>query len=278
MARGSVTLLFGPPSAGKTHLTLSIARALTEGSALWGRFATVKARVLLVQADMNTALYQERVRFHADALGANVAVLTTDAMPFDVTKIAAVDPVINAARNFAPDLVIVDSLRKSHALDENDSNAPDQVYSAWRRLFPGAALMFLHHSRKMPTQINETNRDSAIREAFRGSIAWAASADTIVMQRRVRKSNNPAWLTRVSFVRTRSCEEPASVLLKLSDTLTLEPLAESTTEFALLAWVTQNPRSKRVDAVKWMVETKLCAQATAYRLWDKVIKGELLSP
>lgn len=277
LAAGSVTLLFGPPSAGKTHMTISVADALLRGEPLWGVYPTQKSRVLVVQADMNTALYQERLRPNAALLTEDFAALTTDALPFDVLKLAT-DPTIAAARAFAPHVIFVDTLRKSHQLDESDSTTPDLVYGAWRRLFPGAAFVFLHHSRKVSLQA--TNADTVVREAFRGSGAWAASADTIIMLRRARRKNNPAWLTRVHFVRTRSCQEPAPLLLRLNANLMLETCSESTVDTTLLAWLATNPRATRVDAVKWLLEQKdeqgqsLCGQATAYRAWERVVKGE----
>lgn len=279
LAAGSITLLFGPPSAGKTHLTISLARAIAHGEALWGMFPTQKSRVLVVQADMNTVLYQERVKPNADALGDDVAVLATDGMPFDITAIKPSDPVVGAVNTFDPAIIFVDTLRKSHMFDENDSNAADKVYSAWRALFPRAAFVFLHHSRKIP--LDSKDMATAVREAFRGSGAWAASADTIIMQKRVRRANNPDWMTRLYFVRTRSCQEPASVLLKLDEqALLLQPLAETTLEKALLAWIAANPRATKADALAWMQADldadgkPICSRATAYRAWDRLVKGE----
>ena len=278
LTAGSVTLLFGPPSAGKTHLTVSVACALAHGTPLWGVYPTQQSRVLIVQADMNMALYQERIQPNAEALGANVAVLITDAIPFDVCKLTPKDPIIEAARGFAPHVIFVDTLRKTHSFDENDSTAPDRVYAAWRTLFPEAAFVFLHHSRKVSTQA--ASIDTIVREAFRGSGAWAASADTILMLKRVRRANNSAWMTRVHFVRTRSCAEPAPMLLRLNDSLLLEPFVGSPLEEMLLAWITANPRARRSEAVQWLTSqskpdgTVLCSQATAYRAWDRVMKGD----
>lgn len=279
LAAGSVTLLFGPPSAGKTHLTISMARAIAHGEPLWGVYPTQKSRVLIVQADMNTALYQERVRPNAEALGADVAVLATDGMPFDITALRPSDPVVVAVNKFAPSIIFVDTLRKSHLLDENDSNAPDKVYSAWRALFPGAAFVFLHHSRKIPMDTKDMTQ--AVREAFRGSGAWAASADTIIMQKRVRRANNPDWMTRIYFVRTRSCAEPPAMLLRLDEAeLLLKPLAETTLEKALLTWIASNPRAGKAEALTWLQAEldadgkPICSRATAYRAWDRLVKGE----
>lgn len=275
IAAGSVTLLFGPPSAGKTHLTISMASALVAGTPLWGMFPTQRSRVLIVQADMNTALYQDRVRPNAAALTDNTMILATDGFPIDVCALKPSDPVIRQLREFAPHIVFVDTLRKTHNLSEIDDQTPDRVYTAWRTLLPDAAFVFLHHSRKLPTS---PDASKVISEAFRGSGAWAASADTIIAQRRVKRANNPDWMTRIQFVRTRSCEEPASVLLRLNSQLALETLAEADIDREFLAWIVDNPRASRVEAVKWLTSVPeggkaRCSQATAYRVWDRVMKG-----
>lgn len=278
LAAGSVTLLFGPPSAGKTHTTLALAHALSCGEALWGVYPTVPCRVLIVQADMNTALYQDRVRTNNVIAHENIAVLLTDARPVNVLALTGREPGLIEARGFAPDVIFVDTLRKTHDGDENDSAVADRVYGAWRRLFPGAALVFLHHSRKLPTAA-DANR--VIQEAFRGSAAWAASADTLIAVRRVRRANNPDWMMRLQFVRTRSCEEPGPMLLKLSDDLLLVPLAELPQEKALALWLSRHPRAKRVEAVSWLKDQvcidgkPMCSQASAYRAWDRIMRGEV---
>lgn len=280
LAAGSVTLVFGPPSSGKTMLTSTLVHALAHGATLWGAFPCLQSRVLVVQADMNNALYQARLRPSAARFTEDVTFLVTDALPFDVCGAhTATHPAVLEAQTFMPDVVFVDTLRKTHTFDENDSAAPDRVYAAWRLLFPGAALVFLHHTRKVST-MPAASQDATIREAFRGTTAWAASADTLLMVKRVRRANNPLWMTRVFFVRTRSCEEPPPMLLRLTDELLLEPVAGGGIERQLLVWLVANPRAGRTDAVKWLTSLQsdageaLCSQATAYRVWDRVVKGE----
>ena len=269
LAPGSITLLFGPPSAGKTMVTLSTARALATGATLWDAFPCVKSRVLIVQADMATVGYHERLKASAASASDQIQLLLTDGAMFDVLRAKPTDAHIAAAREFAPAVVFVDTLRKTHLLDENESLAADRVYDAWRHLFPGAALVFLHHARKIPTQVSA--HDVVVREAFRGNTAWAASADTLLMLRRVRKQGEPGWLARLSFVRTRGCEEPAPLLLTLTENLLLEP-APSAVGDMLATWFRQHPTAPKSDAVHMLMalvddegEPRF-SRATAYRM------------
>src|SRR3990167_9400188 len=179
MTPESVTLVFGPPSAGKTLWTTTVARALARGDTLFGAFPCQRVRVLIVQADMPTIMYQERVK---------------------------------------------------------------------------------------------------AREAFRGSSAWAASADSIITIRRIRRKSSKTWLLQQRFVRTRACEEPSPLLLQLTPALLLEPTAE-TLEMRLLTWIGEHPTATRLEAVAWLQTltnergAALCAQRRAYRLYDRVVSG-----
>lgn len=278
MAAGSVSLVFGPPSAGKTLWLTTVTRALATGSALFGSYPCAKSRVLVVQADMPTVLYQERLQaLPESALSDNIAVWLTENLPLDIlTASRQYANIVAQARAFAPDVVFVDTLRKTHALDENDSAAPDKVYGAWRTLFPSASLVFLHHARKVSSA--PVSADVAVREAFRGSIAWAASADSIIAIRRVRKKGSKDWLVQQRFVRTRGCEEPPPLLLRRNEALLLEPTAP-TLENRLIAWLSENPRATQHDAMLWLTSLRdergkeVCGRRRAYRIHDRVVNG-----
>lgn len=274
MTAGSITLVFGPPSAGKTMWTTTVARALANGSMLFGAFPCARCRVLIVQADMPTVSVVERAQVNAAGASANIGVWLTDNIALDVLQVAKQHHATLAeARAFDPQVVFIDTLRKTNNLDENDSSAPDRVYAAWRTLFPGAALVFLHHSRKMPTQ---GNTDAIMREAFRGSIAWAASADSIIGIRRLRRKGRKEWLVQQRFVRTRNCEEPPPLMLRRTETLMLEPLNAETLETKLYTWLQDNPRATQNEAVQWLTELRdekgrqMCAKRRAYRIWERL--------
>ena len=277
MSAGSVTLVFGPPSAGKTMWTTTAARALGSGGMLFGSYPCAKCRVLIVQADMPTVSVVERAQASQDGMNPNVGVWLTDNVALDVLSIARTHRATLAeAQAFDPQVVFIDTLRKTHNLDENDSAAPDKVYAAWRALFPSASFVFLHHSRKMPTQ---GTSDAIMREAFRGSIAWAASADSIISIRRIRRKGKREWLVQQRFVRTRHCDEPSPLLLKRTKSLMLEPVNPATLEAKLIDWMGMNPNATQNEAVQWLTTLRdergreLCAKRRAYRLWERVSNG-----
>lgn len=278
MTTGSVTLVFGPPSAGKTMWTTTVARTLGAGGMLFGAYPCAQSRSLIIQADMPTVTVVERAQASQATMNPNVGVWLTDNVALDVLHVARTHhATLKAAQEFDPQVVFVDTLRKTHGLDENDSAAPDKVYAAWRALFPGASFVFNHHARKIPTQ---GATDAIMREAFRGSIAWAASADSIISIRRVRRRGNKDWLVQQRFVRTRNCEEPLPILLKRTEDLLLEPVnLPETLESRFHVWLLENPRATQAEGVKWLTTLRddknreMCGRRRAYRVWDRVVEG-----
>lgn len=280
VASRSVVLLFGAPSSGKTLFAWTLALAVANGENLFGEFKTRQARIVVIQADMPIAMYQERLRASGsrEAKG-NILHAATDGVPLDVAYLRETSPLIKKCREFEPSLVIVDTLRKTHVLKENEAETPDRVYGKWRMLFPQTALLFLHHTRKVPTTQILTE-DVIIREAFRGNTAWAAGADTLIMLQRMERKKE--WLTRLNFVRTRGCEEPPSMSLRRTVELLLEPVEPTPTQ-RLTKWLETNPNVEKAEAVGWLQGLQnergepLCSRATAYRIYEQVLSAGIVS-
>lgn len=273
----SISLVFGPPSAGKSLWMMSVAQALADGTPLFGTYACKRSKVLVVQADMPVGMVQDRLQLNPNPSD-DILMWLTENRQLDILtahKTHAAEVAI--IRGFAPRVIFVDTLRKTHNLDENDSAAPDRVYGAWRTLFPGASFVFQHHSRKVS---QNAEGSAVVREAFRGSIAWAASADTIISINRRRRKGQKHWFVQQRFVRTRGGEEPAPLLLKTTDELLLEPVNKvESLEDRLFLHLGMNPRLSQSEAVQWLrslIDEKgrnLCDRRRAYRVYDRVTSG-----
>jgi hypothetical protein len=76
-------------------------------------------------------------------------------------------------REIRPDLVFINTLRKVHDMDDKDSRTPKLVYSYFQKVFPQAALVFIHHIRKRPQDPKFLTHD---KEAFSGAKNWLNDA------------------------------------------------------------------------------------------------------
>lgn len=255
---GGSMLMHGPRTAGKTQLALALASAVHHGNKFLDKYQCQKARVAYVEVDMTAKTLQARVRAAANGL-AEIAYVTADG-PIDVAVTTLSNSTFAALRNYEPQLVIVDSLRKTHKWDENDSNTPTLVYTKWRELVPKTAFCFLHHDRKVPTGPFAGDVD----EAFRGSSAWLDDVDSGLHVVRDKHAKGHRAVLTFSKVRLAEAQEP--IALMLDPTTLLAVPADATARLALQAWLMANLGAKAGQAVAFLTKNNLCSRSRAYEL------------
>ena len=98
-----------------------------------------------------------------------------------------------AERNY--DFVVINTLRKCHSLNDKEAQTPKIVYEFFQRTFPGAALMFVHHSKK--SQLNQASgqyESGLDKESFSGAKNWINDAQVGIY---LRKFKNPRTQTNL---------------------------------------------------------------------------------
>src|SRR5207247_10650334 len=167
----------------------------------------------------------------------------------------------------ASELVLVESLRTCHHLDENDSNTPVRVYKAWQECFPGASLVFAHHDRKLLLEGSGPQRFRD--EAFRGSSAWLDDADLGIHVVPEKPANELAELqVRLEFSKLRSGPMQPPMSVRFHEKTLLPYVADPSPETALKAKLLKEKLSK-ADAVKFLKQ-KGISQSSAYRLVERI--------
>lgn len=169
-----IVFVHGPKSVGKSPLSWALAQAVTSGHPFLS-LPTRHARVLYIEVDTPRVLVHPRLKLlrpipddwlmHFDA-------------PFNV-----VDPTDRTtarlkaiSREFRPGLVILNTLRKSHFLDDKESDSPGRVYGAIQSLFPEAVTWVVHHDKKSGDL--SVPRNTA--EDHSGSQAWRNDAQVVL--------------------------------------------------------------------------------------------------
>jgi len=257
---GGTMLMHGPRAAGKTQLALSLASAVHHGALFLDKYQCERARVAYVEVDMTARTLQARIRAAANGL-TEIAYVTADG-PINVLQ--PLGAAFAALRDYGPHLVIVDSLRKTHRLDENDSNTPTLVYSKWRDLVPNCAFCFLHHDRKVPTGPFAGDVD----EAFRGSSAWLDDVDTGLHM--VRDKRSPGHKAILTFSKVRLAEQQDAIPLTLDETTMLAVPTRLNARLALKAWLETNVGASKTQAVAFLTHSGLCGKSLAYELADEM--------
>ncbi|MEK0326399.1 MAG: AAA family ATPase, partial [Nitrosopumilus sp.] len=164
---GGIGIIHGKGGLGKTFLAMTIMRAICLGEPLFGIYPTTQGRVTYIQIDMTARIFQERLLAGGDFYkfeGWNVVVGTPNLMTANRTT-----PWVQQVHSQRPDLIIIDTLRKAHDMDENVAETPGKFYTKMRELFGATAILPLHHDKK--------SGDGDPDLAFRGNGAWLFDAD-----------------------------------------------------------------------------------------------------
>jgi hypothetical protein len=170
IVRGGVTLLWGATSTGKSPTTWEMAHAIATGKSFFG-LPTQEARVLYIELDTPEQVVQERIRSRPPTK--NVWWLFSNPLSIPFASNEQTELLEESRLAAQPEVVFINTLRKVHDLDDKESKAPKLVYSFFQKYFPGAALVFVHHTRKASTDPKALSQD---KESFSGSNHWLDDA------------------------------------------------------------------------------------------------------
>jgi RecA-family ATPase len=165
--RNGIVFLWGETSSGKSPVGWHLAAAVGRGDNFCG-LPAYPARVLYLEVDTPERLVHARISHMTAAPNVDFLFLP----PLSVPEVSTEDAVLlseAAGNNY--DLVIVNTLRKVHNMDDKDSATPKMVYSFFQHTFPGSALLFVHHTKK--TQVDQEMR---LKENFSGAMNWLNDA------------------------------------------------------------------------------------------------------
>jgi len=152
-------MLTGAPKAGKSYLALGLGLAVANGEDWCGQRCEPQ-RVLYLDIDPPIAETQDRFRQIKESgrdiggSGRFMMVHPDDrTRPLNILHPSGSDWLANVMLQAEPDLVIIDVIRELHAGDENDSSSMKYVCDKLTKLCGSAALLLLHHLKKVPDEI-----------------------------------------------------------------------------------------------------------------------------
>ena len=162
----SIVLLYGDTSIGKSPLTWQLVKSIGDGRGFFGLPST-KGTVLYVETDTPEVVLLPRLKKMSAA--ADVWWLFLPPLSAPTLSGDEMGALVAANHKLKPDLVVLNTLRKVHDLDDKDSKTPRLVYGFFQKVFPKSALLFVHHTRKqsLNPQFKEVGK-----EAYSGSKHW----------------------------------------------------------------------------------------------------------
>lgn len=177
---GSI-LLYGSPKVGKSKMVLSLAEAITDtkiGQYL-GQPIDSHGRVLYIQLDTPRNLWQSGYCAYIKSEMARMNIFIADrqmsSLPtqFDIRDKIGFEWLLREVRQVAPLVVIIDTLRRMHRGNENESDVMSEVLNRFIEATKPAALVFLTHKKKV--QVGEVGPGTS-----RGSSALSGAVDALL--------------------------------------------------------------------------------------------------
>lgn len=171
--------MYGDPKVGKSYAAIQLALALQEGKDWLGFPVKRKARVVYVQLDTPRSLWTARLEALKISPESLDSLLLADretlgCYPFDILNPIHHDMLRNALRPLEADCVIIDTLRETSSVGENDTDTMKSVVSSLTTATEPAALILVHHARKPSENGGSTIHDS------RGSSYLPGKMDSIL--------------------------------------------------------------------------------------------------
>src|SRR6266850_6343297 len=145
---GGKVMLNGPSSAGKSQFVWQLMNAVQAGEDFMG-LPTRQGSALLLNLDMGESLMRQRWQEHA--FKPRFDIFTGDPLDCVSSTWQKTDTFAALARQGQDKryaVVGIDALAEVHSASPNQNEVVVKVYETFRALFPGAAVIFLHHDRK----------------------------------------------------------------------------------------------------------------------------------
>lgn len=186
---GGAILCFGKPKTGKSYLSLAVAFAVADESQQYWLDPSFKVRkhgkVMYLQVDTPRPAWQARLdlikarhNFNTDGR-LHIADTVSAPYPFDILNPGNHAWLTSEVKRVGPDLVIIDTLREVHGLDEDSSTAMRNVIARLVAATTPAAMMLVSHSRKGVAD-REGKYNDDIMDAARGSGYVVGRMDSII--------------------------------------------------------------------------------------------------
>ena len=176
----AITILSAPPASFKTWLTLHTAICVAQGEPLFGKVKTSQCGVLIIDEENSHRLLQARV-FMLGALG-DLPIYFSPKPGFVLSN-ENVEAALLKCKTHDIKLVIIDSLVRVHASDENSAGDMSEVFKQLKRFTAqDITVLITHHNRKAGV------KSSGGSSEMRGSSDILASVDCHIGM--TRKDNN----------------------------------------------------------------------------------------
>lgn len=173
ISEGCIHIMSAPPKAGKTWGALALANAVATGGRFGMDESIRQGTVLWIDEEMGLEQLPGRMRRMGIPPTARMMTMCRSELKLDHNDDVA--ELLKVIKDIDPVLIVIDSLRRVHDLDENDNSKVKALFPIFRMLSElGPAVLILHHDRK------KTMWDDDDMERASGAQDWTAQVDVVL--------------------------------------------------------------------------------------------------
>jgi len=165
-------LLYGTTGIGKSAVSWDMAAKVASGEDFFG-LPVKQTPVQFIEVDSTKYSTKRRLSRYQMGEMPNVTFNFLSGLNIPNVRPEHISELMETFQDIKPGLVIVNSLRKVHDMDDKDSKTVKIVYEWFDRMFPGVAILFIHHERKHSTNPDAVNVQ---KETFSGAMNWLNDA------------------------------------------------------------------------------------------------------
>jgi archaellum biogenesis ATPase FlaH len=167
-----LTFIAGKAGKGKSLFTLALAKAVSNATRFGEHFETREGSVLIIDEENQPSEIQKRTKlFQIDA---ESPLYVMSMQGFQINNKQHIQAVLNEALWYECKVIVIDSLVRTHSLDENQAKEMRQIRAALTPLInEGLAVIIIHHQGKLGADQKEIG--------MRGSSELDAMAESVIM-------------------------------------------------------------------------------------------------
>lgn len=170
----SITIISGAPSSFKTWALYELVRDIASGEDFLGRFRVSQARVLILDAEMGTSMFQQAMS--TLSVDENLSISYCEAGGDELSSKEKIQELVSFCQSNNIEVVAIDCLTRFHEGDENSSQAMSGVFRLLKMLkTAGLSVIIIHHDKKSGYDFGGRGGN-----ALRGSSDISGAADYII--------------------------------------------------------------------------------------------------
>lgn len=221
--KNGIAMIVGEPNSHKSWVMMEIAKAVSQGQELFGKFKTIKTKVLYIDSEVPFSEIKRRWRKLKSEANSEVYFMSLPGIRIDVEE--DLKALLEIIKGQEYSLAIFDSFRDIWTGNENDSQQAQGVMNAFAAIQRLNCTILLSHHKPRSAMMG-------VSHAVRGSTVFEAKCDSVLV---IKKSKETETMHEIIIQQTKLREgiktpEFSAGMIEKGDHINFEFMGEITKE------------------------------------------------